>query len=169
MTQTIYLTTKDFTILEVMLERGAVADPAALRLLRDKILNATVVFADDIPPTVATLNSRVAYRVDGGPTQTHTLVQSARHGPADTLSIATLRGLALIGMKAGDATTLDAPGGLEELRLDTVEHQPEAARGRRRAAPAAGQADVLDLGVFRAARATREREWNDDDPGPLAS
>lgn len=169
MTQTIHLTTKDFTILEVMLERGAVADPAAQRLLRDKILNATVVFADDIPPTVATLNSRVVYRIDGGPAETRTLVQSARHGPVDTLSIATLRGLALIGMKAGDTTALDAPGGLEELRLDAVEHQPEAARGRHKARPPAPQARVLDLGAFRAARATRAPDWNDDDPGPLAS
>src|SRR5690554_8165532 len=63
-TENCLLTTKDFTIIEVMLERRlGRADPLA-PLLRRKLSGAVVMFREDIPPTVVTLNSRVTFRVN---------------------------------------------------------------------------------------------------------
>lgn len=52
------LTTKDFTILEVMRDRClGREDPLAL-LLKRKLDSALVVFRDDVPANVATLSSQ---------------------------------------------------------------------------------------------------------------
>ena len=63
--ETCILTTKDLTILEVMLARCLGREDPMAPLLRRKIDSATVVFSDDVPPDVATLNSRVNFSVDG--------------------------------------------------------------------------------------------------------
>ncbi|UDL90443.1 hypothetical protein LGH82_03500 [Mesorhizobium sp. PAMC28654] len=65
------LTTKDYTILEVMRERHPAPGDAFSALLQRKISNAVVVFREDIPPSVATLSSRVAYQINDGPAETH--------------------------------------------------------------------------------------------------
>ena len=59
------LTTKDFTILEVMLDRSLGRDDPLVPILRRKLNAATVVLRDDVPPTVATLSSRVSFSVAG--------------------------------------------------------------------------------------------------------
>ncbi|MCC0042899.1 MAG: hypothetical protein H6892_00455 [Brucellaceae bacterium] len=58
---TCVLTTKDFTILEVMRERCLGRDDPLAPLLDRKMESARVVFSDDIPENVATLNSRVTF------------------------------------------------------------------------------------------------------------
>ena len=52
------LTTKDFTILEVMLDRCLGRDDPLVPILRRKLDAATVVMRDDVPASVATLSSR---------------------------------------------------------------------------------------------------------------
>ena len=51
------LSTKDHTLLEILLERHADADAAFRSLLRKKLAGCSVVVRDVIPPDVATLNS----------------------------------------------------------------------------------------------------------------
>ncbi len=71
------LTTKDLSVLEVMLDRCSSRDGPLAALIQRKLDAALVVFRDDIPPQVVTLNSRVAYRVDNGIRKGHLIVQSA--------------------------------------------------------------------------------------------
>jgi regulator of nucleoside diphosphate kinase len=66
-TQACRLSTKDYTILEVMLDRHAGRDETVTAILRQKVSGALVMFRDDVPPDVVTLGSRVAYQVDDGP------------------------------------------------------------------------------------------------------
>ena len=63
--ETCFLTTKDFTILEVMRDRCLGRDDTLALILKRKIETATVMFRDDIPVNVATLSSRVTFSVDG--------------------------------------------------------------------------------------------------------
>ena len=65
-TETFHLTTKDYTILEVMLERAIGRDETMRAILQRKISKATVMFREDIAPNVATMSSRVTYRVGDG-------------------------------------------------------------------------------------------------------
>jgi regulator of nucleoside diphosphate kinase len=124
------LTTKDFTILEVMRDRCL--DPGAplARVLDQKIQNAVVVFRDDVPPAVATLSSRVTYRVNDNDPDTRQL-SAERMGPAVGifLPISTLRGLSLLGLTEGQTFKLTmGDQTFESIKLERVHYQPEAAR-----------------------------------------
>ncbi|RUU66631.1 nucleoside-diphosphate kinase, partial [Mesorhizobium sp. M7A.T.Ca.TU.009.01.1.1] len=84
------LTTKDFAVLEIMLERWrAFADPI-VPMLEEKLSKAEVVAIDSVGSDIVTLNSRLVFRVDVGPAQTRTLVQNEVRGPVgSSLSIMT--------------------------------------------------------------------------------
>jgi regulator of nucleoside diphosphate kinase len=124
------LTAKDHSILEMLLTRNVGHDETYLQLLHRKLSAARIVFEDAIGPQVATINSRVDFTVDGGFADNRILI----HGkdnifPGLTLPITTLRGLALLGMTAGETITIErAEGRAEALRLEWVSHQPEASR-----------------------------------------
>lgn len=134
---TCILTAKDFTILEVMLERRLGRDDPMTPLLRHKLDGARVVLHDDVPPTVATLSSRVVFSVDGREPDTRVLAHDRVEGPVGLLlPITTARGLALLGL--GEGQFCDIPGHDghgERVHLEQVLYQPETAR-RIRAAEA---------------------------------
>ena len=134
-TDSCILTTKDFTILEVMLDRCQdPADPIG-RLLRRKIEAATVVFRDDIPPTVATLSSRVTYRVNGREPDSRIISPDRMSSPIGLyLPVTTRLGLALLGLTEGQTFAFDGQEGEESVLLESVLYQPEAARREREAA-----------------------------------
>lgn len=124
------LTTKDVAVLEVMLmRRRAFADPAASRLER-KLAESSVVPLGAIESDVATVNSRVIFRVDDGPAETRTLILGEASAPVGSgLQVGTWRGLCLLGMKAGQSAVIEHPDGREErILLEDVAYQPEAAR-----------------------------------------
>lgn len=124
------LTTKDFTILEVMLERCLGQDDPLRELLRRKLDNATVMFRDDIPANVVTLSSRVAYRVDDGPAETRIVAHDEMRGMVGSvLPISNPRGLALMGLAEGQTITIRrADGTAEKITVQEVVYQPEAAK-----------------------------------------
>jgi regulator of nucleoside diphosphate kinase len=150
-----FLTTKDFTILEVMLDRCLGTGDPMRALLARKIESATVVFRDDIPPDVATLSSRVTFTVDGREPDTRILSHDRMTSPIGLfLPISTPRGLALLGLAAGQTFRLAKPdGGEERIVLEAVAYQPEAAKRERtrwrgwrhppRAAPRCGSSRAL--------------------------
>lgn len=166
------LTTKDFTILEVMLDRCmGTADPMS-RLLSKKLAAATVVFRDDIPEDVATMNSRIRYRLNGGPAETRILAHSELAGLVGmTLPVTNPRGLAMLGLAAGETTTIEPYDGTVE-RLDVLDvlFQPERARrqGNAKGLPNAVKAGAPMLKVVHSAD---RRPGNDDydGPGPSAA
>jgi regulator of nucleoside diphosphate kinase len=132
-TETCQLTTKDYTILEAMLERYPCSDETTTAILRRKVSEATVMFRDDIPPTVVTLSSRVVYRVNDGPFETRIVAHDEMRGPVGMLlPITNRRGLALLGLDEGQSITIPkVDGSLESLTVQQVVYQPEAARRER--------------------------------------
>lgn len=124
------LTAKDHSILETLLARSVSHDATYLQLLHRKLSAARIVSEDAIGPQVATINSRVEFTVDGGFADNRILILGKDNiFPGLTLPITTLRGLALLGMAAGETVTIErADGRTEELRLGWVSHQPEASR-----------------------------------------
>jgi len=124
------LTTKDFQILQSLLdERTPFGDPLA-RLLRAKLSSPHLVLPADVPPDVATLYSRVQFSADDGPSAVRTLIRDEAYGiPGGSLPITNMRGLALLGLGAGRSIAVPDPGGVAEtLRMETVLYQPEAAQ-----------------------------------------
>jgi regulator of nucleoside diphosphate kinase len=160
------VTAKDFTILGNMITRMPPYDDRLLRLLRRKLSTAIVVLPEDVAPDVATLNSRVEYRIDGGRTEACVLV----HGAGDAslglaLPISTLRGLALLGLSAGDSVAIERPDGrVETVSLETVAYQPESA-GR----DGATLVNLRQYATSRARRANVDTGFEDDDHGPPAA
>ena len=98
----IQLTAKDFAILETMLERRAGQGGPLIPLLRAKLSAACVVFREDLPPGTVALDCRVVFRVNGEPPQTRVLVQNEdSFFEGWTLSIGSVRGLSLLGLREG--------------------------------------------------------------------
>ncbi|MER9444163.1 hypothetical protein NKI79_22825 [Mesorhizobium sp. M0340] len=105
------LTTKDYTILEVMQERRPARGDAFSTILQRKISSAVVMFREDIPATVVTLSTRVAYRVNDGPAETRIVAHDEMRGLVGMLlPITNPRGLALLGLAEGQRET-EAGGG----------------------------------------------------------
>ncbi|MDX8513915.1 nucleoside-diphosphate kinase [Mesorhizobium captivum] len=178
MTGTIYrLTTKDLAVLEGMLmRRRALADPA-VPMLERKLAESSVVPIGKVEPDVATLNSRVIFRVDDGQAETRTLVLGDASAPVGSaLPVGTWRGLCLLGMRAGQSALIERPDGSgERILLEDVAYQPEAVRRTARDADAGRRSHGLRL-VY-SAEADRWplggdgkiRQTEGDDPGPSAA
>ncbi|WP_256753416.1 nucleoside-diphosphate kinase [Mesorhizobium sp. Mes31] len=126
------LTTKDYTILEVMQERRPARD-AFSAILQRKISSAVVMFREDVPANVVTLSTRVAYRVNDGPAETRIVAHDEMRGLVGMLlPITNPRGLALLGLAEGQSISIPTTdGGLETLTVHEVVYQPEAARRER--------------------------------------
>lgn len=176
-TESCFLTTKDFTILEVMRDRClGREDPLSIILTR-KIETATVVFRDDIAANVATLNSRVSYSVNGRNPDIRIISHEPMASPIGMcLSITTLRGLALLGLSEGQEIAIaSASGQQERILLYQVHYQPEAAtREKRSMQPSAFQyASKPNLRLIRGRldepRYGALKPDGFDDPGPSAA
>jgi regulator of nucleoside diphosphate kinase len=177
-TETCILTTKDFTILEVMRDRCLGHDDPLAPILKRKIETAVVVFRDDVPENVVTLSSRVTFRVDGREPDTRVLSHDRMTSPVGLfLPITTPRGLALLGLSEGQDFRLSNQEGVEErIVLEKVHYQPEAAK--REKASMAGIPPVAPgkpvLKLVRGAYYDRPEPVlvdpnGFDDPGPSAA
>jgi regulator of nucleoside diphosphate kinase len=172
------LTTKDFTILEVMRDRCLGTGDPLLPLLKRKIDSALVVFRDDMPENVATLSSRVAFSVNGREADTR-VISHDRTAPTVGLflPLTTARGLALLGLSEGQEFRMQNRDGMEEtILLQKVLYQPEAARREKEAMSRLGvpaerrPALRLVSGGFRGQTAyVPVGPDGFDDPGPSAA
>ena len=121
MLSAIQLTTKDFSILETMLERRAGQSGPLIPLLRAKLAAAQVVFRDDLPPGTVALDCRVVFRVNREQPQTRILVQNENDlFEGRTLSVSSVRGLSLIGLKEGQQISIRDENGETEA-IDIIE------------------------------------------------
>ena len=177
-TETCILTAKDFTILEVMRDRGLGNDESLAPILRRKIETAQVVFREDVPANVATMSSRVTFSVDGRDPDTRVIAHDRVTSAVGLfLPITTARGLALLGLAEGQAFVLTNSEGAEErLLLEKVQYQPESAKRERDslAGPAATTRRKPALTLIRGAlhdqpRRTAAESGGFDDPGPSAA
>jgi regulator of nucleoside diphosphate kinase len=125
-----FLTTKDFTILEIMRDRRIDRDDPLAPILKRKIETATVMFRDDIPVDVVTLSSRVTFSVNGREPDSRIISHDKMtYSVGMFLPITTVRGLALLGLSEGQEFIVRNSEGQEErILLHEVHYQPEAAR-----------------------------------------
>lgn len=172
------LTTKDFTILEVMLDRCLGRDDPLAPLLRRKLNAAQVVFRDDVPADVATLSSRVTFSVNEREADTRVISHELMTASVGLfLPIGNPRGLALLGLQEGQVFCLRGGDGAEErVLLQKVAYQPEAARRERQAIERLAAAPRRPaLRVIAGSRAYQPQAAavpvpaGDDDPGPSAA
>jgi regulator of nucleoside diphosphate kinase len=134
-TETCILTTKDFTILEVMRDRCLGRDDPLAPILKRKIESALVVFREDVPVNVATLSTRVTFNVDGREPDTRVISHDRMTSSVGLfLPITTARGLALLGLTENQAFILTNNDGVEErILLEKVQYQPEASKREKEA------------------------------------
>ena len=157
------LTATDYATCRTLTQRLESAASPLAPLLRAKLAGATVVADDRIDPAVATLNSRVEFRVDDAPLQTRILVGCQfRNGLVGlTLPVSTPYGLALLGLRQGRTVLLDRDGERCSLFLNRIVYQPQAARqGRAPGAPRMAEgrsADIIDLAQMRERAAVPSR------------
>jgi regulator of nucleoside diphosphate kinase len=161
------LTTKDYAVLETMLERSREPCGAHATLLRRKLAGADIRLNEDIPADVVTINSRAAFRVNDAPAETRIVAQAPIDGLVGMLlPVTTLRGLALLGLAEGESIMI----GADKLSVVEVAYQPEAAHREAlrlrmpRAKPVlrlVHSAPELAFGVGRLDAS--------DDPGPSAA
>ena len=167
------LTTKDFTILEAMRDNRSGREDPLTPILRRKLGSALVVFAEDLPETVASLNSRVTFTVNGGERQTRALVlDGIASAVGMSLSITTMRGMALLGLAEGEEFVFCNRDGLEErILLEKVHYQPQASQ-RQNGTASAERKPLLTLvrgGRDGSSRPVRVMPGGHDDPGPSAA
>jgi regulator of nucleoside diphosphate kinase len=133
--ETCILTTKDFTIIEVMRDRCLGQDDPLAPILKRKIESAIVMFRDDVPDDVATMSSRVTFSVNGRDPDTRIISHDRMASTVGMfLPVTTLRGLALLGLSEGEHFVFTNSDGVEEqVLLEKVDYQPEAARREKEA------------------------------------
>jgi regulator of nucleoside diphosphate kinase len=105
--------------------------------LADELESAEVVEPERVPPDVVTMRSRVRVRdMVSGQATTYTICYpSEANLEAGRLSVLAPIGTALLGYREGDVVKWPVPGGVRVLKLEKLEHQPEAAaRPRTRVA-----------------------------------
>jgi regulator of nucleoside diphosphate kinase len=170
----VVLTSRDFALLENLVDQWGEPFPGASEIIRWKLSAATVVFPADVDPGVVTLNSRVRFRTASGHTDERTLVG----GPSEavfglTILLPSPRGVALIGASAGQ--TVEArrrDGGTEQLFIEAVPYQPERSPARSRLRVVA-RSDALAATPGSGSLSVRQpaaTSWGpDDDPGPSAA
>ena len=167
------LTTKDFTILEVMLDRRLPTDAALAPLIRRKLDAAVVVFREDVPVNVVTLNSRVSFRVGDGEAETRIISHDELRGLVGfTLPITHPRGLALLGLQEGQSIDIpDTAGANETLTVEKILFQPEAAGRKVTESRRAGRKLrlVYDADALPVAVGAGDFFDGPDDPGPAAA
>ncbi len=175
----ITLTPRTFALLEGLLHQLEPSQDILRLMLSRKLERARIVFAPEIGSDVATLDSRVRFRIDAGSVDERVLVWGPdRELYSATLPVSVPRGLALLGTHVGStvpAPTLD--GEVEHLTLEAVLFQPESIRSadsadaglahHRERTP---RAVVTSLCAVREQRgAIRGRSPTSNDPGPSAA
>lgn len=168
----VVLTAKDFTLLENLVHNWGEPFSGADGYIRRKLASAKVVFPNDVPTDVVTLNSRVRFRVGAALPEERTIVG----GPSEaaygvTLPLASSRGLALIGAAAGQTVEALLPNGtVETLLIEAVPYQPEQARpGGLKVVSRQELPDARSVSPSPRSGFSTSPMGNDDDPGPSAA
>jgi regulator of nucleoside diphosphate kinase len=108
--------------------RGDDRDRPYLATLAAELDRAVVIGADEVPPDVVTMNSRVRLR-DGRRTWIMSLVFPENANPEEgSISVLAPLGAALLGCRVGQRVTFRVPRGAERsCDVLSVLYQPEAA------------------------------------------
>jgi regulator of nucleoside diphosphate kinase len=101
-------------------------DRPAAAMLANELIRATILTPGDIPPSVATMHSRLEFRDDvTWDVRSATLVYPDEDdGEPDRVSVLSPEGAALIGLGEGQSITWRTPKGWRSLTLLRVLYQP---------------------------------------------
>jgi regulator of nucleoside diphosphate kinase len=107
-------------------------DGRTLEVLEEELDRAVVVDAEQLPPDVVTLDSRVQLiDLDSAEELLFAVVLPARaNADEGRISVLAPLGMAVLGYRSGDVIEWDVPGGRRRLRVTRVLYQPEAAARR---------------------------------------
>ncbi|WP_379937629.1 transcription elongation factor GreAB [Sinorhizobium sp. P24N7] len=165
------LTAGDLNILMSMLDETGHTEAFTI-LLREKLNYASVFFREDIPENIVTLDTQVAYTVNGVCCGPHVVVRSTASRPADSaISVRTMRGLALLGLAVGERTEILGEDGWPEiLAVERIVLQPESeARLKHTGNESVQLIDHAPQVVNFRPRPRKAAIPHDDDPGPTAA
>lgn len=119
------MTERDYAILRGIAMARLSGGRGYFDLLRRKLAATEIMAAELIDRTVVTMNSQVRYRVGEEGWLEHRLVLgTAREVIGQTVSLRSLHGLALLGMRDGQVFSDDADMGPVEIAA--VLYQPQA-------------------------------------------
>lgn len=125
-----YLTPNDHAVLREILDQTK-SENAYRRLLRRKLVQAEICSPRSVPDEVVTINSRVTFCVDAGVPRTANLVRNeSQDFPNYTVSVGSLLGLGLLGLRAGRSITVETETGcLKKINLIRIDFQALALPG----------------------------------------
>ncbi len=130
----IRMTMWDFCKLDTLLATRADRRSWRVDAFLARELKRSIVMEDSqMPPNVATMRSRVEFRIEGTSLpQTSTLVYPGEcHAYEDAISVLTPLGSAILGLSEGQSISCAGPDGTwVHITMLRVLHQPEAARRR---------------------------------------
>jgi regulator of nucleoside diphosphate kinase len=133
----IVVTRPDLERLRILIETARARrrwEEMHLLALADELESAEVVEPDCVPPDVVTMRSRVrVLDMVSGKKATYTICYPTEANfEAGRLSVLAPIGTALLGYREGDVIEWPVPGGVRVLKIEKLEHQPEAAARPRR-------------------------------------
>ncbi len=119
------LTARDGYVLERMLRDWSPLTPEWLALLKRKLTAGRLPAESRIPADLATIDARVTFRCASGLTDTRTICLPGTYAPGGVfLPVTTFYGLALVGLREGEAMTFDRPEGIRDwVALEKVHFQ----------------------------------------------
>ncbi|HQP09765.1 MAG TPA: nucleoside diphosphate kinase regulator [Candidatus Omnitrophota bacterium] len=128
----IFITKEDQKKLKFVIEqalRSNQEDKRHLKKLKDELIRAHVVDAQDVPADTVTMNSVVSIKdMDTGDEEVYELGYSG-YAPdkGNRISVFAPIGMALLGYRAGDEIEWEVPGGMRKIKIIKVLYQPEAS------------------------------------------
>jgi regulator of nucleoside diphosphate kinase len=122
------LTARDGYVLEKMLRDWPPLTQEWLALLKRKLSGGRLSAGARIPADLAMIDARVTFRCESGLSDTRTLCLPGTYAPGSAfLPVTTFYGLALLGLREGQAMTFDRPEGRRDwIVLEKVLFQPAA-------------------------------------------
>jgi len=106
---------------------GVTEQSNSLRSLHAELTRATVVNAEELPPDVVTMRSRVLIMLENEEKEITLVYPNEANRSTGKISILSPIGTAIIGYRAGDVINWLTPGGLKHIKIKTVLYQPEAS------------------------------------------
>ncbi|MHC2485082.1 hypothetical protein [Rhizobium leguminosarum] len=117
-----YLTANDHATLQEILNQDP-RDNTYTRLLKSKLLEASVCPPRSMPDDAVTIGSRVTFCVNEGAARTALVVRNeSRDFPVYTVSVKSILGLGILGLREGATTNIEtdigSPQKIYVMRLD---------------------------------------------------
>ncbi len=163
------LTARDGYVLERMLHGWSPPTPEWLSLLKRKLTAGRLPAEGRTPADLATIDARVTFRCASGLTDTRTICLPGTYAPGGVfLPITTFYGLALLGLREGEAMAFGRPESqrdwvvLEKVHFQTgtPPHVPVEARPAFK---------LIAGGLAERAFSAANENGPEPDPGPSAA